>query len=404
MTIRSMAMSDIMVGRIGVMQATGQMPQAPQFPGRPGANQNNQATTNQAIREFGRDLQSAVSEINRNRGAIFNAVEGNTANNNVATVDVDNSRTIRSMFPQDVEITVQQTALAQVNEGEELLASGRDFQSGTQTFEIESRGQTHSFTINVLDSDTNASIQNRMADLINSRNIGINATVSASQNNNQNYSQLNLTSQTGSANAFEVRDTVGNLAGSLGVTDATQEARNARFSVNGGFERVSASNEVNIAAGVTATLQGEGTTRITFSRDQSQQTEAVTNLVNQINDALRGTRAADGRGSERFIQDLAGMNRTFQSSLGRVGIDVQANGTLQINETRLNQAARDGTLGNLFENRNIGFGARVERIASNAANTNFYQNAPAPVNFTARNSLFDFGNMGNTWNMINIFG
>jgi len=402
MTVRSMAMSQIMMGRIdGIHGGSSLFPQ-------PGQNinqgQGNPAGTTQAIRNFGRSMQEALGVINRDRGSVFDALEGRTADRDIATVQVQNNRIISNMPPRDTEIQITQVAQAQENEGDALQAEERAVDSGAFTFEIEAGGNVHTFMINVLDTDTNATIQTRIAQAINNRDIGVRATVDITQAQGD-ATRLNLEAvRTGTGGAFEVRDTIGNLAEAMGVTQATQVAQNAIFTINGGFERVQQTNEVNIAAGVNVTLQGEGTTQITFHRDTGAQVEAVTNLVNTINDALWGTRAADGRGSEMFIRDLAGANQTFANALGRVGIDVQLNGQLRIDQARLTQAAEQGDLGRLFDNRNIGFAGRVNRIASNAANTNFYQNAPAPVSFNLPNNFFDFGNTFNTWNMVSMFG
>ena len=406
MTVRNMALSSLMMDRIGGVNSSSGPQMFPQPGNGTNQQQTNPAGTTEAIRSFGRALHSALNVINRDRGSIFNALSGNTSDNEVATVNVDNNRTISSMPPRDTTIEVFQVAQAQENEGEEVEAEEREVESGAHTFEIEAGGRVHTFTINVLDTDDNASIQARMAQAINNRDIGITATVETGRNDAGNTTtQLTLAGdRTGTNSAFVVRDVAGDLAESMGVNQATQEAQNARFRVNNGFERVQQTNEVSIAAGATVTLQGEGTAEITFQRNTDAQVEAVTNLVNTINDAMRNTRAADGRGSERFIRDLAGMNQTFSNSLSRVGIDVQLNGQLRIDEARLERAAESGELGRLFENRQVGFAGRVDRIASNAANTNFYQNAPAPVSFNLPNNFFDFGNAFNTWNMVSMFG
>jgi flagellar hook-associated protein 2 len=314
------------------------------------------------------------------------------------------------MRPQDMELTVQQTAQAQRNEGYTLTADARYVSSGAFSFEIEVGDSTHTFNINVLDSDDNESIQRRMAQAINTRNIGVTASVATETtgtgNNTETTSTLNLTAaQTGTNNAFTVTDVTGNLADAMGVTTVDQEARNAIFSVNGGFERHSQSNEVSLAAGVTATLRYEGTTDISFARPTNEATRAVTDLVNSINSAISDTNARDGRGSARFLDDLRGMNRTFAPALARVGISVNNDGRLSIDQDRLSRAAEDGSLARLFENDSFGFGARVGRIAQNAAQSNFYVNAPSPVNISSgMGGNFNFGNTFDTWSVLNMFG
>ena len=370
-------------------------------PGNAASNGNNAVTT------AGQNILEALSGMGHgNRSSVFNNLQGHTSESDVATVAVNNSRLISSMPPRDTTIDVVQAAQAQVNEGTALAANGRAVGSGSFTFTIAAGGTNHTFNINVVDGDTNATIQQRMADAINMRNtLGVEATVVRERIDGVNTTRLDLTAaQTGTNSAFTVSDTVGNLAQGMGITSATQEAQNAIFSIDGGITRHSQSNEVSLGAGVTATLRGAGRTEITFGHNTEDSVRAVTNLVNALNTALRSVNPNDGRGSERFIRDIQGMNATFASSLARVGIDVSETGRLTINESRLRSAAEDGSLTRLFDNQHSGFGARVERIASNAANTNHYRNNPVTTNLISPNTGFNFGNTQNSWSMMNIFG
>jgi flagellar hook-associated protein 2 len=370
------------------------------LPGNTG-NQNH-ITTNQNIRNAGRAISEAVGSLT-GRGSVFGTIEGRTSDADVASVRVDSSRLISSMPPRDTTVNVQQTAQAQVNTGDALTSSARAVDSGVFRFSIEAGGRTHEFNINVLDSDDNASVHRLMANAINSRNIGVTASIQTGTADGAATSALTLTaSRTGTNNAFSVTDTTGNLTATMGVSAVDQQARNAVFSINGGQERVSQTNEISLAAGVTATLRGEGETNITFAHNAQDARSAVTDLVNSINSAMRNTNAGDGRGSARFLQDLHGLNRTFASALGRIGIEVQNNGQLAINENRLNSAIEDGSVSRFFENRGSGFVSRVERLANNAVNTNHYVNAPPPVNFN--NNNFNFGNTFDSWSMFNLFG
>jgi flagellar capping protein FliD len=327
-------------------------------------------------------------------------VTGRSSDEDVAGVRVDNSRSIASMPPADTRIDVIQTAQAQVNEGDALTSSFAGVGSGMFNFEIQVNGRTHNFNISVSDTDDNNDIQNRMANAINARSIGVRAAVSTGTEDGAGTTTLTLTgSQTGTGGVFSVTDVTGNLASAMGVTAATQDARNAEFTLNGGEVRTSQTNEVNIAAGVNITLAGEGRADISFGRSTGQAVSAAQDLVSAINSAIRGTNPNDGRGSARFLNDLIGMNITFSASLSRVGIDVQNNGQLSVDSARLQAAAEDGSLQSFFEGG--GFAARAGRIASNTQ-ARHYTNAPPPVNLG--NNNFNFGNASDPWVMMNLFG
>jgi len=279
-------------------------------------------------------------------------------------------------------------------------ATERSVEAGEYSFSIEAGGQTHNFTIAVNENDTNESIQERMAAAINERDIGITASVTSVEatDDQEATTSLSLVSDnTGTDAAFTVS---GDLTSAMGVTDATQEAQNAVFSVNGGEERTSQSNDVSLAAGITATLTGSGTTSVSVERDARSATEAVTGLVDALNSALRSANASDGRGSARFVNDIQSMNRNYAASLARVGISVSRNGELSIDEEQLERAAQDGSLDRLFADQQFGFGARMERIATNAANSELYANAQVNFNFD-QGQLF-FSLLNNTGSLFNL--
>jgi flagellar hook-associated protein 2 len=335
-----------------------------------------------------------------NRLSVFSMLEGLSSNNNVATANVDNARVIQSMPPQNMTLDVRQTARGQVNTGSAMNASEQSVDAGNFSFSIEAGGRSHNFTIEVGENDDNETIQNRMAEAINSRNIGVTATVEE----DEGASTLSLASSTtGTDSAFTVTDTSGNLAETMGIDTVSREAQNAVFSVNNRLEQESQTNDVSLAAGVTATLQGTGRTNISFERDTEAAVNAARSLVDSINNALGSTNSRDGRGSARFVNDIQGMNATFSASLERVGINVAGNGRLSIDTERLERAAGDGSLERLLSNQNSGFMARVERIGNNAAHTNQYRNAPEPVNIGNSSMNFNFNNMNNMWSMFNLF-
>jgi len=394
MTVRTMALNQLRADGFHGIGFPGSRPTAADGVGS--AANRNTPQTNAQIRGAGQSISQALATLTGSDGELF----GRTSDADVASVQLDRNRLISSMPPQDTRINVQQIAQAQTNVSDAVTASSRNVTSGVHTFEIEAGGRTHSFEINVQATDDNVAVQRRMATAINEADIGITASVQAGTDNGAATTTLSIASdQTGTNAAFEIRDAAGSSLVSAmqldGSTTASQTAQNAIFSVGGGAQRTSQTNEVNIGAGATATLTGAGETQITFGRSSEQSLAAARDLVSAINSAIRGTNPDDGRGSQRFLNDLIGVNITFQASLSRMGIDVGRNGQLSINESRLTEAIESGA----FENS--GFTSRMERIASNAANTRQYANAAPPVEVQRNN--FDFSNVNNQWMLMDLF-
>ena len=407
MTIGNMARNQVMVNRImvgdfgGVRGNQGLSPQAPHWPNL-NVGSNNNFATSPAIREAGRSMLESVQALTQRQSPVSN-LRAATTNADVAAVAVDNSRINRTNPPRDVSLNVEQIARAQTNAGDTVAARGRAVNSGNYAFTIEAGGRTHEFTINVLDTDNNESIQRRMAAAINQRNIGIRAEVgtTAATNNAPASSALTLTAaNTGTNAAFTVTDTRGDLAATMGVDTINTEAQNAVYRIDGGPARTSQTNQVSLAPGAAATLRDAGTAEISFARDTASAVAAATNLIDSINAALRNTRPSDGPGAERFISDIQLMNRINAPALSRAGIDVGFDGRLEINEDRLERAAQDGSLERLFS-ADSAFVSRAEQIATNATRTNLYQNISSNFSFNPGGQMF-FPHGGNTWSMLSM--
>jgi len=250
MTVNNMAKHAMMTGSVGGMNAMfGTQKTAAQNPSASApavgaglqAGSNPAFTTGAAVRSAGNDLLSAA----QGKQADFSQFNGASSNARTASVNVDNSKaskeTLESMASRPMNLDVRQTALAQTNAGEEMDAAQRGVETGEHTFSIEVGGETHTFSITVDENDTNESIQARMAEAINEADIGVTAAVTTDEE--EGTTALSLTSDsTGTDAAFTVTDESGNLASAMGITDATQEAQNAVYSVNGGPEIESQSN------------------------------------------------------------------------------------------------------------------------------------------------------------------
>ena len=361
---------------------------------------------NTSIRTAGNTLLGLF----RGLGATFPPIRAATSDSAVAgiTIDQDTFRTTRNRIPNDMRVEVFQTAQAQANAGFTLARAGREPAVGNFGFQIEIGGETHNFNVNVGASDTNFDIQRRMANAINDADIGIRASVATQITAGEQTSRITLTAaQTGTDHAFTVS---GDMAEMMGLTQATQDARNAEFSINGGPVRTSQTNNVELQRGMTLNLRDVGQTEITFARDTEGASRQVHDIINVINEMLnlpRPGRRTGLSGVERLQADIHGALRNFSRELSMVGITLGREG-LRINERTLSRAIEDGSINNVF-NSNSPFINRMERIANHAARSNRYVNAPAPVplNFNPRNaqtSGFSMQNAFSDWSFMNVMG
>jgi hypothetical protein len=185
--------------------------------------------------------------------------------------------------------------------------------------------------------------------------------------------------ETGAANAFTVEDTEGGLAAQTGIAQADQTAQDAIFRVNGGPEQTSATNDISLGGGVTATLRQateQGGVTVSAERDAAAQAGAMRDIVGGINDLLSA--AENGPANNRLQTELNSLLRSYGTSLERAGISADEDGRLQIDEERLTAAAENGTLSALMNNPitgSYGFTNNLNRIAANASGNARYANA-----------------------------
>ena len=412
MTVNNMARNAMMTGAISGTNPLFGAQKTPAMPTSQTSFGENLQVSPKSSFTTGADVRSAAGGLQgavQNRQTAFAQQQATTSNEKAATATVDNSKlasaTASSLQSNPVNLDVKQTATAQTNAGGAMGADAKGVAAGEYSFAIEAGGETHNFTIKVDENDTNASIQDKMAAAINERDIGVNAYVTATEaaDGKEATTSLSLASAaTGTDSAFTVKEDPGGLASAMGVADATQSAQNAIYSVNGGEEITSQSNDVSLAAGVTATLTGIGTTSISLERDTKSAVDGVRGLVESINSALRNANASDGRGSAKFVSDIQTMTKSYSASLEKMGIAVAKDGTLSIvDEEKLAKATMDGSADRLFADQRFGLGARLDKIAGNAAKTDFYADIQANFSFDRGQLIFQkMQNVGLLLNML----
>ncbi len=277
-----------------------------------------------------------------------------------------------------------------------MLASGRSAERGNYGFSIDIGGQSHDFSINVGAGDTNKSIQQKMADAVNKRGIGINASVE--QGDNSRSSRLVFESEgTGTNEAFAVRDTNApngreGLASMMNVDEADQQAQNAIYSVNG-TQKTSQSNEVELGGGVRGTLKEatDDAVRVSYGQDAGAIRGGVEDFVKSYNSMLD---SAESNSMSRLSSSLNGITNTYRGTLSNLGIESDASGRLSINSEKLDASIQNGRLEDAFRSGgSYGIGGRLQNTASQAErNPMAFSNTSALMTTYNQNNSFNFNN------------
>jgi len=276
----------------------------------------------------------------------------------------------------DTKIRIHQVATTQRNEGTALVRATPVETSGLKEFEIEVDGNVRRLSFTVAEGATQEQFQQQMAAAINGANLGITATVSAQGNNSRLSIETGTTGQGMDGEPrFSIRDVEdgGGAVALTGVAEITQEAQGAIFSVNGGEKQNSATNRIDLGNGLVVNLVKASNEPVSvfMGTDRVSMQNSVRNVVNMYNSLLEAAHvnSAD-RNTRNLIRELQNAARFSRRDLERVGIRIERDGTLSINERVFNEATENGALERFFRGNNgrpNDFVARLTRISESVA-------------------------------------
>lgn len=326
------------------------------------------------IKTASSDLKSALNDLfgkNTKKTSAFD--EKAVVSSDASYLSISTDSTFKGDF-NDTTVTIDQVASGQVNEST-LSQNGKAVSNGTYTFEIEAKGKKHQISVNITGADNNETIQKKVAEKINSKNIGIKASVST--DSGDKTTTLKIESEgigDDDKNRFKIRDyTVGGggIAGKLGINNMTSDAKDAIYKVNDGEWQFAKSNKVDLGNGVTATLKNDSNKPVDITVSMGA---SGTGAINKVREMVNGFNAMldaaeenkSDRGAGRLFSQLKGLSGTYTESLSRIGIEVSSDGYLSIDSKKMQSAAESGELEKFFSGSgktNYGFADRLSKLA-----------------------------------------
>jgi len=374
---------------------------ARQGSGASGANSSQGGGPAVALRQASDTLTQALNAI-RGIGNTLNppmqARRPVSQNTDALAISSFDPNRIRGAGLDNFSVEVLQVAQTQTHEGEALNATARASESGFSVgdhhLEITIGDRRFDFHFSVSENDTNRDVQQRIANAINARSdVAVNATVNLDQEAGTSTLVLASTRSgidesvgVGQPN-FSVRSVTGNAVEAAGVDIATTRAQNAAFRVNRGFTgavQTSRDNTVDLGFGISAEIRETGTTDVEMGRDIVTQQNAFRHMVNSFNDLVEAARNAGAGGA--LANELGGIVRNFSSQLERIGISLNSEGRMQIDEARMAAAAESGELESFANRDGFNFMSRLGRTAQNVSG-----NPHAHVPGGTSDSFGDFG-------------
>jgi flagellar hook-associated protein 2 len=291
----------------------------------------------------------------------FGGLSVSSSNNDVVSATATNGTTAGTH-------TVTVTRLASTSADYTASFSSATATLPTGSFDLQV-GTNAAVTIPV-DSADSTNTLNGLATYINNQNLGVNATVITDNLG----TRLALESQTsGAAGQITIsNDTTSTGGNGMGFTDAV-DGKNASLTVDG-IPIDSASNKVTgVIPGVTLTLSGQSSTPVTlqvspdltpiatdintFVSDWNTLITAVNSGI-QTNSSTGAAGTLTGDTSVDFVQQqlLSAISSSMSGNNGAVnlqsiGIEMQNDGTLSVDSTKLNSALQNNfsAVVNLFQ-------------------------------------------------------
>lgn len=305
------------------------------------------------IKENARALHNTIANLGGlEENGLLDRKSASISNPDVADVKFLGTGSSDSIEPQ-FTMEVINLASPQENTGTFLRDSKVDLPSDQYSFDISINDMNYEFQFTVDSSETNRQVQERLARLINHADIGIKASISEVDDS----SALHLVSEAsglpiGKKSIFRISDDqTSKTAGAVdyfGLNKVTSDATNARFLING-EERYAASNHFTVGklfeVGLkNTTPQGESVT-VGVKADVDSLTENVTNLIGSYNSFMAATSSylESQLKSRQLLHEVQGIANHYQSSLSSMGVQMNSDGILSVDDEKLKQTAQDAS-------------------------------------------------------------
>lgn len=336
------------------------------------------------IKESAKSIQNVVASLSDRYGSFNNSFQKKVAvSSDEDKVGVsyigDGSESNQA---ENFSISVEQLATPQVNEGNYLKDNGHSLRPGSYAFDLDTTSGAYEFQYNVNSEETNLDIEQKLARLVNSSNLGITAEI---RSDGKGSSALALTSvQTGLSENEKALFTISPdaSAGSvesmkiLGIDQIAEEAHNSSFTLNGNAHS-SLSNTFSINNAFELTLKGttgDKATQIGFKANTDAIADNIQTLVDAYNHILTTSDPyadTEGSGGRRLTKDIASVSRSQQASLQYIGLMVADDGSISIDRDILSNAVEpnraDQTFQTLADFRDA-LGKKAENIAVDPMN------------------------------------
>lgn len=337
------------------------------------------------IKESSMNLSKAAASLsgedNRLEGAFKKKVATSSSPDEVSVTYVGKNSE-EDDLNDSFSLEVRSLAKSQVNIGHYLDGNGHDIAPGLYSFDFENTSTAYEFQYGVSEGDTNLDIQQKLARLINTANVGAVASIDTDEEGRNS-----LIIQSKETGLSETEDFLFRIVPSmdynsqsamdkLGIDYVAREAQNSSFILNG-TPRSSLSNTFTINQEFEVTLKGvseeDKPVQIGFENDLDAIANNVGTLIDSYNQSIATAEKYNNSSQHnaKLLHDITAVSRNFRSDLESIGLMVQENGSIEIDrgifDDAVNNDEQDQVFRKLTSFKNA-LAARASQISINPIN------------------------------------
>ncbi|MCR4955610.1 MAG: flagellar capping protein [Lachnospiraceae bacterium] len=327
-------------------------------------------------------VAASLSEDDDKSSGAFKKKVATSSNPDAVDVNYIGDDSLEDSTKDPFTLEVSQLAESQINIGNYLDSDAHDIREGQYSFDFENTSNAYEFQFSVSGNESNRDIQEKLARLINTANVGASATVDVDE---ENRSSLIIESkETGLADTeeflFKVTPSMDAASKEamdvLGIDFVARDAHNSSFLLNG-TEHSSLSNTFTINKEFEITLKGvseeDKPATIGFENDVDAIANNVNKLLTSFNQSIEKAQQYSGtnQSSTKLLHDLRSVSEAFKPELENLGLNVQENGTIEMDRDIFNSAVIGDTDGQVYKDLNTfknAIAARASQIAINPMN------------------------------------
>ena len=302
-----------------------------------------------SLKDNARELHNAIAQLGGlEQDSMFRKKSAYSTDTEVAEAAYIGSDALTSTSPE-FDLEVKELATPQENLGYFLPDLATTLSPATYSFDISINDMNYEFQFNINEGDTNRQIMDRLSRLINNADIGIQANVAESDSR---YA-LRLTSDATGVPAnkayhFRVSDDhtskASGVVGNMGLNYISHPAGNACLLING-EERSSSSNHFTVGklfdVQIKAVNPEDKPVHIGLKTDTESITDNINQLIGSYNSFIRSAASyleTQSR-SRQLVREFSSIASHYGTSLENMGMHLQDDGILSVNDEKLQQAA-----------------------------------------------------------------